>query len=620
MLLGGCNEQTKQALPPPNILWITAEDITTMLGCYGDENASTPNLDQFAQQSVLYENAYATAPVCSPSRSCLISGLNANTLGSQHLRSEVEVPAFVKGYPHHLQKAGYYTSNNDKEDYNFKKPISWNESSPKAHWRNRSPGQPFFSVFNLELSHQSSIFGSDSVYQKRIEAYLPFIEQTNPDAINILPYYPDTQEIRRLWARYYTNVSIIDYQFSQILAQLKEDGLEDSTIVFFYADHGTGMPRAKRAAYDSGLKIPLLIRMPKKYAEMYKLSPGSRSDQMVSFINFAPTVLKLAGANIPSHYQGKPFLSKDGIAAKDYAFAASDRVDEAFELTRTIRNKQYRYLRNFLPHLPLLQPNFYTDQSEIMQALNQARENRQLNAAQQALFTNHRKPEELYNIDNDPYELNNLAGDPAFENILLSMREDLKSELLRIHDTGFMPEPEMRRLAENSTPYDVAHDPDTFPLSAVLSACDLMLPGKMDMEKLTEYLKSKNGFVKYWAVVAAQADTIKNERVKLQLLNLLDDDFATVQIEAAKTLIKFGVMDAVTTIVTHMQSDDEVLVLFASRALQEISHLLPEIPAEVYDVYDKIIADTSNGTEWHKYYKLYTFWSLSETLEKEISI
>lgn len=618
-VINGCNNTDNDQLSPPNILWVTAEDITTMLGCYGDENAHTPHLDKFAEMSLLYNNAFATAPVCSPSRSCIISGLYANTLGSQHLRSHVEVPEIVKAYPMYLRKAGYYTSNNDKEDYNFTDTTIWDESSKNAHWRNRDEGQPFFSIFNLGLSHQSSIFGNDSVYHGRVGKFLPMVKQANPDSIQLLPYYPDTPEIRKLWARYYTNVSIIDYQFSQILAELKEDGLAENTIVFFYADHGTGMPRAKRAAYDSGLKIPLLVHIPEKYVEAFNFVPG-QTDRLVSFIDFAPTVLELAGMEIPEHWQGAPFLSRKDIADNEFVFGASDRVDEAFELTRTIRSKNYRYVRNFLPHLPLLQPNFYTDQSEIMQALNQARATMQLNEAQQTLFTDPRKPEELYDVEKDPHELYNLAGDPAYQEILLDMREQLKTEVLRIHDTGFMPEPEMARLAAGSTPYQVAHDPETFPLPAILSACDLMLPGEMDKELLMQRLNWPNGFVRYWATVAVEVSGVMDQEIEQQLRKMLQDELATVQVEAAKVLMKSGETDAIATIVKHMQSGDEVLVLFASRALQEVSHLLPELPQEVYQVYEQIVQDTANGTQWHKYYKLYTFWSLSEVLGKEISI
>ena len=617
--LVSCKNSKDEIHQPPNILWVTAEDITTMLGCYGDENAHTPHLDKFAEKSLKYTNAFATAPVCSPSRSCIISGQYANTLGSQHLRSHVEVPDLVKAYPKYLREAGYYTSNNDKEDYNFTDTTIWDESSKTAHWRNRKTGQPFFSIFNLGLTHQSSIFGSDAEYKKRVGKFLPMVKRSDPDSLQLLPYYPDTPAIRKLWARYYTNVSIIDLQFHQILTQLEEDGLAGSTIVFFYADHGTGMPRAKRAAYDSGLKVPLLVHVPERYADEFNFIPNA-SDQMVSFIDFAPTVLELANVEIPEHWQGAPFLDRKEIPDKDFVFGASDRVDEAFEVTRTIRSKKFRYVRNFLPHLPLLQPNFYTDQSEIMQALNHAREKLSLNEAQQTLFAERRQPEELYDMESDPHELHNLAGDPAYRKILLQMRRQLKGEVLRIHDTGFMPEPEMIRLAAGSTPYQVAHDSQVFPLPAILSACDLMLPGEMDRERLMQRLTWPNGLVRYWATVAVEVTGMMDRGIKEQLHEMLKDDFATVQIEAAKTLVKAGDTNAISTIVKHMQSDDEVLVLFASRALQEVSHLLPEIPREINQVYEQIVQDTANGTQWHKYYKLYTFWSLSEVLGVKITI
>lgn len=342
----------------PNILWISCEDITTMLECYGDQNASTPNLDAFANRSVRFSNAFATAPVSSPSRSCIITGQYATSLGSQHLRSWVRIPDYIKPFPKYLREKGYYVSNNYKEDYNFTDTTIWNNSSYNAHWRNRDKGQPFFSVFNLEMTHQSSIFGSDSVYEDRIHKYLPFIKRCSPDSLILPPYYPGSPVIRKLWARYYTNVSIVDYLFGQIIKELDDDGLADNTIVFFFADHGTGMPRSKRALYDSGLKIPLIVHVPGKLSAKFNMQAGEVVDRMVSFIDFAPTILELAGIDIPTDLTGTPFISPNPLKENPLVFGASDRVDEAYELSRSVHTKQYHYIRNFLPHLPILQPNF----------------------------------------------------------------------------------------------------------------------------------------------------------------------------------------------------------------------------------------------------------------------
>ena len=599
-------------LPKPNILWITSEDMTTMLGVYGDPNAHTPNLDAYAAESVQYTNAFATAPVCSPSRSCLITGFYASSLGSQHLRSTIELPEQIVPFPKYLREAGYFTTNNAKEDYNFIDSTIWDISSHEAHWRKRNDNQPFFSVFNLMLTHQSSIFGDDSTYEARVGKYLPFVNRTSPDSLVLPPYYPDTPGIRKLWARYYTNVSIIDYQFSQIIKELEEDGLADNTIVFFYSDHGTGMPRSKRALYDSGLKIPLLVHLPEKYAGKYKLKPGSVEEGMVSFIDFAPTVLEIAGLELPEHYEGKPFIIESPVARKAYVFGTSDRVDEGYEMSRTIRTNQYRYVRNFLPHLPLLQPNFYTDQSEIMRELNQVRNTAALTAEQMTMFARQRLPEELYDVGNDPHEVYNLANDPQYKDVLIDLRKTLVEEIIKTFDTGFMPEPEMIRLAQNSTPFEVAHDAAIYPLKEIVDACQLMLEAQPSPEKILENLEHSNGFVRYWTVTTVQQKEMKNQEIIQKLHSMLDDSFATVQVEAAKTLVKLGEVKGADTIIKHMKTGDDPLVLFASRAFQEIAGLLPKMPEEARGVYEKMKEETNDGDMRSDYYKLYAYWALTD--------
>ena len=604
-----CSEK-EASLPPPNILWVTSEDITTMLGAYGDENATTPQLDAFAQRSVLYTHAFATAPVCSPARSCIITGYYASSLGSQHLRSTVRIPEHIVPFPKHLRQAGYFTSNNAKEDYNFIDTTIWDESSHQAHWRQRPEDQPFFSVFNLMLTHQSSIFGNDSLYQARVGDFLPFVKRTAPDSLVLPPYYPDTPVIRKLWARYYTNVSIIDYQFGEILKELEEDGLADRTIVFFYADHGTGMPRAKRALYDSGLKIPLLVHVPEKYAKHFNVSPGTRSAQMVSFIDFAPTVLELAGLTIPKEYEGRPFISEDPIIPVSHVYGTSDRVDEGYELARTIRTPQYRYIRNFLPYLPLIQPNYYSDQSEIMKELHRLNSADTLTEVQMTLYAPERLPEELYDTMNDPYELYNLAEDPKYQDVLKELRQSLVQELKETHDTGFLPEPAMIRLAQGSTPFEVAHDSVLYPLDEIVETCQQILEPQPLPENILKNLNHDNGFVRYWTVVTVQYRKMTDESVQRRLHELLDDSFPTVQIEAAKTLVKFGDSNAVATLVKHMQTGDDPLALFASRAFQEISGLLPELPQEARSVFERVKKETNQGDMRSDYYKLYTYWAL----------
>jgi uncharacterized sulfatase len=438
LILFSCCKPEQPATP--NILWITIEDLTPMLGCYGDPVAVTPTIDQLASAGVRFTNAYASAAVCSPARSCLITGVFATTLGTQNLRSETSIPNEIVPFPKFLRAAGYYCTNNDKEDYNFETDGIWDESSKEAHWRNRASDQPFFAVFNFETTHQSKIFGTDSTYGVRYEKYLNKIDRTPPDQVPLPPYSFDTPEIRKLWARYYDNVQIVDLQIKQLLDELEADGLEENTIIFFYSDHGTGMPRGKRALYDSGTKVPLIIVAPDAYQKSLGLTPGTVNHHLVSFADFAPTMLNLLGLQIPDFIQGKPFLGPHE-QPNDFVFATSDRVDEAYELVRSIRTEEYRYVRNYLPHRPLIQPNFYSDQSEISQSNKEIlQQNPELTAAQQSMWWPKRPVEELYHTKNDPFETNNLAGDPKFERILVDLRVKNKEMILKTRDSGLATE------------------------------------------------------------------------------------------------------------------------------------------------------------------------------------
>lgn len=599
----------------PNVLWVSAEDITTMLGCYGDVNANTPNLDAFAEKSILFSNAFATAPVCSPSRSCIVTGYYATTLGTQHLRSEVKIPDVIKPFPKYLREQGYYATNNYKEDYNFTDDSIWDDSSKNAHWKNRKNNQPFFSIFNLMLTHQSSIFGNDSVYEARISEFLPFVKKIDPESLILPSYYPDSPEIRKLWARYYTNVGIIDYQFGQIIKELENEGLSENTIVIFFSDHGTGMPRSKRALYDSGLKIPLLIHVPPKIAKKFNIKRGSVDDRMISFIDFAPTMLEIAGIEKPKNWSGRAIISKGKSENTPYVFSTSDRVDESFEMSRTIRTKKFRYIRNFLPHIPLLQPNFYTDQSRTMQELENFRNSGNLNREQSTMFVEKRMPEELYEIANDKDETHNLAYDPNYRKIIMEMRERLKEKIEQSYDTGLMPEPEMIRLSAHSTPYEVAHNQDILPIDQILEVSNLMLDSDPIDERVLKGLRHSNGFVRYWTLITVQVKGTENSEIIAEMRNMLDDSFATVQVEAAKSLVNLNDYNALPTILKHINSVDLSTALYASRAFQQISGSLTEIPDSILEKYEQLKKDTNGGNLNSNYYKLYAYWALHETLK-----
>ncbi|MHC4310505.1 MAG: sulfatase family protein, partial [Planctomycetota bacterium] len=440
----------------PNILWITCEDINPYLGCYGDTYTITPNLDKFAAEGLLYTNAYATAPVCAPARSCLVTGVYATSLGTQHLRSDVKLPKQVKCFPEYLRSAGYYCSNNYKKDYNFTDINVWDESGKTAHWRKRRPGQPFFSVFNFTSTHQGQINGSDEEFFTKYRSKLKPEELHDPAKVPLPPYYPDTPIVRKIWTRYYDLITYMDKQVGDVLGQLKDDGLADNTIVFFFADHGLGVPRHKRTLYDSGLHVPLMIRFPARYQNLAPLKAGRKIDRLVSFVDFAPTVLSLAGLPKPSYMQGRAFLGGSAGPAREYIFGAASRVDEVYELSRCVRDKRYKYIRNYMPHLPYVQLSEYPDRADIMKELRRVVKEGGLTDTQKLFWQPTKPVEELYDTQADPHEINNLADSARYRHILERMRKVHRKWMFETRDTGLLPEGLMHILADGSTPYEIA--------------------------------------------------------------------------------------------------------------------------------------------------------------------
>jgi arylsulfatase A-like enzyme len=597
----------------PNILWITCEDITTMIGCYGDPLATTPNIDNLASEGVLYKNAYSTAPVCSPARSCLVTGVYATSLGTQNLRSDFEIPSFIRTLPHILREEGYYCSNNYKEDYNFYDSTIWDESSHEAHWRNRPVNKPFFSVFNFETTHQSQIFGDDSTFYNKYGHLLSDEERTRPKDINLPPYFFDSHQVRKLWARYYDLVKIMDRQVGNILNQLDEDGLKENTIVFFYSDHGTGMPRAKRALYNSGIKVPFIVYLPEKYRNLTSYEPGTLSDDMVSFVDFPPTLLNILVIPIPDYMQGKPFLGND-VSKREYTFATSDRVDEAFEISRTVKSKKYSYIRNFLPHLPLIQPNFYTDQSEIMQELLQLKEFSEMTPAQKSMWLPRRLPEELYDLDNDPFETKNLAKDQGYHDILVKMRYELKKWLRETHDTGLIPEGYLLDNCDETTAYEVSRSDQFYPIEKALDTNDLLLEENIDINQLISKLNEDETLIRFWAAVSLQYIIDPSDDVIEALNTALADPSIYVQLAASESLCALDHCnsEAQKTILSGLRSEDRMISLMAARIFELNKEKAGDIIPEVKKSHARLCAESEGKLQG---YDLYACWALNEAFK-----
>lgn len=433
--------------PPPNIVWISNEDMGPHLGVYGDTVARTPTLDRFAAQAIRFTLAFSTAPVCAPSRAAIITGMHQAAIGAQHMRTTEDTvpelpgpylavpPFYVKAFPEYLRAAGYFTSNNAKTDYQFGVPFTiWDDLGRQAHWRNRADrSQPFFSVFNLEVTHESQSFPTGPARKGKPPV-------TRAADVRVPPYYPDTPAVRDELARMYDNIADMDAQVAAILRQLEEDGLADDTIVFYWSDHGDGVPRAKRTLYDSGLRVPLMIHLPSRFAGA---APGTVRDDLVSLVDLAPTVLALAGLDRPGHMQGRVLIGPQAGPAPGYVFGARDRMDAEYDMMRSARDGRYLYIRNVAPELPYAGHIIYRNQSAIMQEWLRLQAEGGLTGPPALWMRTSRPAEELYDVQRDPHQVEDLAGVPAHRPALERMREAVSAWMMRIGDQGLVNEAEM---------------------------------------------------------------------------------------------------------------------------------------------------------------------------------
>ena len=555
----------------PNILWITCEDISPHLGCYGDGFAATPNLDALARRGVRYTNAFATASVCSPARSCLITGVYPVSLGTQHLRSRVPLPETIRCFPEYLRAAGYYCTNNVKEDYQFiTPPETWDESSDQAHWRKRGPDQPFFSVFNLFCTHQSQVRLRGDALSVRTASLTPG-ERHDPAKVPLPPYYPDAPEVRRDMANLHDLITVMDKQAGDLLGQLDEDGLTDETIVFFYSDHGTGLPRHKRWLYDSGLHVPLIIHFPEKFSDMAPGEPGTKVDRLVSFVDFAPTVLSLVGLEIPDYVQGVAFLGPQGGEPKEYVFAVRDRVDEVCEMSRTVRDARFRYIRNFMPHRARMQYSYFSEQTPTRHAFRRLAAADQLAGAALEFMSDDKPPEELYDTLEDPHELVNLIASPQHQEVLARIRKVLWPWMIENRDTGLLPEVEIYTRSEGSTPYEMARLDRRFPVARILGAAELIGRGPQHREKLTQLLVDSDSAVRFWAAMGLLAMGREAKASEAVLLKAIADPSPSVRITAAEALSAIGhEARAVPALIAALHHEDGWVRLHAAVVLGKI--------------------------------------------------
>lgn len=551
----GCNRTHTER---PNILWIVSEDNSPLLGAYGDSLATTPNLDRLAGQGIVYTNAYATTPVCAPSRFTLITGTYANMMGTENMRSRFPLPEFVRFFPEYLRQAGYHTTNNAKKDYNtVDQPEAWDESSNSATYIDRPSGRPFFHVRNMAITHESRLHDP-------IDTLIH-----DPNQISIPPYHPDTPRIRRDWAHYYDQITRMDARVGEILDELKQSGEADNTIVFYYSDHGGVLPRSKRFMFESGLRVPLIVYFPPKYAH---LAPDQkRVDRLVSFVDFAPTVLSLAGVEPPGYMHGKPFLGAYAASPREYVHAYRGRMDERYDLVRAVRDKEYLYVHNYMPQRIYGQHLNYLWQAPSMQSWHEEYEKGNLTAVQRRFFEP--KPvEELYKVSEDPYNINNLASDPDYQHVLLRMRQANTDWMLESQDLGFIPESRIDSLRQGRSLYEAVREKG-IPVRHIIETAELASWGREEnLDELARRLNHEDSSVRFWAAAGLAATEEKSRPYEKLLLKNVDNSSPAVRLAVAEALYHIGSSEeALRIIMKSLNHPDELVKLRALNLLQVLN-------------------------------------------------
>lgn len=599
-----CSTSTdRSALPKPNILWITSEDNSPLLGCYGDTFATTPNLDKLAARGFLYTRAYSNAPVCAPSRNTIITGVYANSGGHQHMRSLYRKSDEVRLYPELLREAGYYCTNNAKEDFNIdreQKEGIWDELGAKAHYRNRPAGKPFFAIFNCTISHESCLHKSIPSEQLR----------HRPEDVVLPPYHPDTEEFRHDWAQYYDKIEDMDTWVGSILNELEESGEAENTIIFYYADHGGVLGRSKRFVYETGTHVPLIVYIPEKYKHLYPAkAAGEKVDRLVSFVDLAPTLMSIIGLEIPSYMQGNAFLGEQQSEAPQYVYMFRGRMDARYDMSRAVRDQKYRYIRNYMPHRPHGQFLEYLWRAPSMRSWEAAFLSGECNDVQSAFWR--RKPvEELYDTENDPWEVNNLAADPKYRDVLERMRQASREWMLRINDTGFMPEAEMVERTKGTTAYDYMRsgqaDTEVWMKAAEASTA----AAANDIPVLTSYLKSDDAIVRYWGATGL---LILGDQARPAVQALRDashDVSPNVAVTAAEALYRLGEQEeAREAILATLRSDNAFARVYAMNAIDLLNEDSSEIKSGVIEM-AKRIDRSGTSYDWRCAQDLLKKWKI----------
>jgi uncharacterized sulfatase len=450
------------------------------------------------------------------------------------MRSQTQLPGGFRMFPQFLREAGYYCTNNSKEDYNLVKPGRvWDQSSRKAHWKNRRPGQPFFAVFNHTITHESQIRNH---IEKRHRIH-------DPAKVRVPPYHPDTTEVRQDWAQYHDRITMMDAELGANLEEIEAAGLADDTIVFYFSDHGSGMPRNKRWLYQSGLNVPFIVYFPPKWRHLApaEYPRNGTSDRLVSFVDLAPTMLSLAGIEPPDWMQGGAFAGKYETGEREFSYGLRGRMDERYDLVRSVRDKRYNYIRNYMPHRMYGQHLAYMFETPTTRFWQRLFEEGKLNAAQ-SKFWQSKPAEELYDLDSDPDEIHNVAGEPEYRDVLVRMRRAHSDWARRIKDVGLLSEWEMHARSQGSTPYEMGHDRGRYDFEAVFAAAGVATSRDgVDLPKIVRLLEHEDSGVRYWGTVGLLVHQDAGVRAgRDELVAALADESPIVQIIAAEALGRFS--------------------------------------------------------------------------------
>lgn len=542
LLCGLASCSLGSAAERPNIVWLLSEDNSKhFLQLFDPHGAETPAIEKLAAQGLKFRHAFSCSPVCSVARTTLMSGIYAPRIGTHFHRKikPVRLPEGWRLFPAYLREAGYYTTNNRKKDYNLvEKPGVWDESSGKASWRNRpEPETPFFHMASYAASHESSLHFSEKKRQQ--------FDLENAETAFVPPHHPNTELFRETYAYYHTRIKVVDDWVGKIVGQLEQDGLLEDTFIFYFGDHGGVLPGSKGYLRETGLHVPLVVRIPENWKHLVAIPAGKSVDGFVSFIDFAPTVLHLASVEVPEHFDGEAFLGKDlsleTLNQRDEAFGYADRFDEKYDQCRSLRKGKYKYIRNYQAFYPDALQNNYRYRMLAYQQWREYYHAGKLNEAQRRFFEP-KPPEELYDLEAAPYETNNLADDPEFASVLKRLRHRLTERLQALPDLSFYPETVLvEQAVDNPIEFAKAHQAEIAELMETADLC--LLPFAKAEPRLRKGLHSENAWQRYWAVIACSVFGKQALSLQQEIAPLLEDENLLVRLRAAEFFGIVGTKD-----------------------------------------------------------------------------